>query len=124
MAEYLNTFIAAELLEFGSGAGADVTHPEVVNISPSPGGIILPDTYVVFDVVDETRVSDVVVYVDISGRWEVIFGGSYKGFAPGYGLSSVVAIAGGFRFSLRRGGGWSSRPTFSVLGFDYGGNTT
>jgi hypothetical protein len=107
-----------------TGAAIDTEPPEVVGISPAPGSVLGQYDDVVFDVVDDREVRNVLICVDISGKWETVYFGANDGFAPAYAASEVNPIAGGFSFVVRRAGGWVSVPSFKVLGFDIGGNQT
>lgn len=106
----------------GTGPTPDTTAPILGNISPAAGTPILPTASVSFDVTDDSGAfRRVLVAVTIAGRQEVVhdgvrFVGSYVG------ASTRVATTDGLRFSVRRVGGWSSSPSFSVYAFDASGN--
>lgn len=106
------------------GTTIDTDPPEVQDISPAPGSVLGRNDDVIFDIVDDIEVRNAVVNAEISGRWESVYFGSADGFSPAYSLSTVTPILGGFRFVVRRAGGWVSIPTFRVLAFDSGGNQT
>lgn len=102
----------------------DEIAPTVSNIYPVDTSQLASGTAVTFDVTDNDTLSDVIVYAVVSGRWEVIYGGTQIGFAPGYSGSSATPIIRGISFSISRNGGWSGGVRFCVVGFDTGGNQT
>jgi hypothetical protein len=108
---------------FPCGAGGeDQTDPVVTVVSPVPDSTIDRNATIIFDVTDDFDIRDTIVWVEIAGRWEVIYGGDADGFAPGYLSSSRSVVANGYRYTIRRDGGWISSPTFRAKVFDTSGN--
>lgn len=91
-------------------------HPQIVNHSIAPGVAIVSTQAIAFDVIDVTgnftRIVVACTQAD-TGIAEVVHNGaSFRGkFAAS---SSRVAIAGGFRYTVLRDGGWTGAPTFEV----------
>lgn len=107
----------------GAGAGGDGVDPTIANISPAPGTAIKATQAITFDVTDETALSLVSIAASYAGdldRVDLVFDGD--GFRGRYRSSTVEAIAGGFRFVVRRSGGWPTAPTLEYIALDYGGN--
>lgn len=98
----------------------DNTVPQVV-ATPASGTPISPSDAVQLDVTDETGLRRVIIMVQISNERYVVHDGDvFCGFFSN--LSSRVAIPGGWRYSIKRSGGWSSSPAFYVSAVDQGGN--
>ncbi len=93
---------------------------DVNNISPAPGTPIRPETRIAFDVTNVVELAHVAVVVAQGQLRESAYDGT--AFAPGYALSTIAAIANGYRFTIARIGGWIAPPTFSVVAVDGGGN--
>lgn len=89
----------------------DTTPPVVSNVSPVALTNIQPTTEVSFDVTDETGLVCVMVYVlypDLGDAELVHDGATYM---PRFiSLSTRVPIVDGFRYTLRRSGGWKVAP--------------
>lgn len=111
------------VLNYSTGSD-DVTPPTVTVVSPAPGAELARNGAVTFDVTDDLGLRDVVVWVEIAGAWEVVYGGAVAGFAPAYSSSSKSPISSGFQFVVRRAGSWIASPTFHALAFDTGGNAS
>lgn len=96
------------------------SHPTISNVTPAAGTAITPTTPVTFDVVDDSgtfRRVIVHVHFPATGAVEVVHDGdAFVGFYSG--TSTRQAIAGGFRFSVLRAGGWRSAPTFKTFAID------
>lgn len=89
--------------------------PAVANQSPAPGSTISPGATVSFDVVDVRAFLFLEVQVDQAQR-EVIHDGD--SFLIPYLGSIRFAIPGGWRYQVRRTGGWVVGPTFRVRVYD------
>lgn len=102
----------------------DATPPVVGNFSPVAGTPISKVTPIAFDVTDESgafRRIFVVAFYPTTGISEVIHDGD--GFRGYYSATSArQAIAGGFRYSVLRAGGWSAAPTIQTFAIDLAGN--
>lgn len=101
----------------------DVTPPTTSNPQPAPGTPISTTTPVSIDVTDDSGAfRRVLIAVELAGATEVAWDGDqWLGNYAGGG-SSRTPIAGGFRFTVLRDGGWTSSPTLRVFAFDLGGN--
>lgn len=102
----------------------DATPPVVGNYSPAPGTPIAKTTSISFDVTDETggfRRVFVVAFYPATGISELIHDGDgFRGFYSS--TSARRAIAGGFRYTVLRAGGWSAAPTIQTFAIDLAGN--
>lgn len=112
------------LVKGGGGAPpADETPPTVSDVSPAAGSALKKTDAVAFSVTDDTGEFVVVaVYARfaVSRLYEVVHDG--EAFGPRYGASTREAIAGGYRYTLRRTDGWPEAPRIRVKAFDRGGN--
>jgi hypothetical protein len=102
----------------------DAIAPEVSNVSPAPGVAITAQTPVGFDVTDNRgafRRVLVAALFPATGVTELVHDGdTFLGpYAP---RSTRNPIAGGFRLSVLRDGGWPSSPTLRIFAFDTTGN--
>jgi hypothetical protein len=102
----------------------DTIAPEVSNVSPAPGVAITAQTPVGLDVTDNAGALRRVllgVLFTATGITELVHDGdAFVG--PYQNASARDPIAGGFRYSLLRDGGWPSSPTVRVFAFDVAGN--
>lgn len=97
----------------------DVVAPSVFDVSPPGLADLTPDTQVFFSVTDETGLLCVFVYVIYpeTGDVEVIHDG--VNFMPRFLTTSTrVTITNGFRFSVRRKGGWKLSSGATVPDID------
>ncbi len=97
----------------------DYVEPQITNLSPAPGSVIYPWTTVSFDVTDETGILFLEIQAD-HGTREVIHDGD--AFVYPYTTSSRVPVENGWRYQVRRTGGWKTSPRFLVRAFDTAGN--
>lgn len=108
-----------ELPEF-----SDSTPPQITNFVPSLATAVEATGTVQFDVTDNlTEFAAVVILADFraSGIYDVVHDGANWG--PQYrGDSTRTAIAGGWRYVLRRRDGWPLGPKFRCAVVDLGGN--
>jgi len=98
-------------------------HPVIGNITPSAGTPISRDQAITFDVTDPVsafrRIIVEVTNAD-TGIAEVVHNGdTFLGFYSG--LSGRSLIANGWRYSVRRSGGWTGSPSFRVYAVDITG---
>lgn len=102
----------------------DLTPPVVNGFTPAPGTQLAINDPVQFDVTDTSgSVRAVIAAVSFtsSGAVELAYDGN--AFMPRYRNSTVQAIANGYRFSLRRVGGWSGDSIdVKVIAVDPSGN--
>jgi hypothetical protein len=104
---------------------SDVVPPVVDNFVPAAGSEISASETIQFDVTDNLdSFSDIWVWVNIGTNWEVIWSGEAKGeFGPLYkDGSSRSKISLGYRYTVKRSGGWPSAPTFHAIPIDSSGN--
>lgn len=117
-------FAPTALDGYGIGSVAvpvDATAPVVTLVSPPLTDPISRTTPIVVDVTDETALATVTIDVTFpDGVCELIYDGvAFRPlYAPG---STVTAITGGFRFTLRRArGGWPrASQNLSELAFNF-----
>jgi hypothetical protein len=97
-----NTPSGYRVVEVG-GAGIP---PTVVFVSPAPASTITSTTPIVVDVTDVDTASPFVFFFvrTVDGAQEVAWDGA--AFSSPYASSTRVAIVDGFRYTLRRTGGW------------------
>ncbi len=108
--------------EFWDTQVSEAVDPIVTLVSPPEGRINRHDALTV-DVTDLSGFARVVVmamFPSTSGPWEVAHDGLT--FGPGYTGSERSTIPGGFRYTLRRDGGWFADPTLRVIAIDAKGN--
>lgn len=106
-------------LSGGSGSTESVP-PTIGNFNIAPGTAISRDQAIAFDVTDNASLAFVGLaasYAD--GSVDLVYDGhDFRGRYTG----TVVAISGGYRFTVWRSGGWPSAPTFEYLPIDTSGN--
>lgn len=97
--------------------------PTIANRNPATSIAIAPTDPVSFDVLQGTAgFLDIWIAATMAGTdlYEVIWDGA--AFAPLYSAqSTIVSIAGGYRFRLRRAGGWQGPPTILTKAIDTAG---
>ena len=102
----------------------DTTPPVVSNYSPLPGTSLSSTDSISFDVTDDSGAFHclfVVARFNSTGDRDVVHVG--VSFSPKYvATSSRAAITDGFRYTVRKAGGWPASPTFEVFAVDAGGN--
>jgi hypothetical protein len=105
----------------GTIAKQDSATPVAAVVSPPEGSSISSTTPLVIDVTDDLGLRRVIVAARFpDGTAELVHDGDL--FSTRYASSSKTAISGGFRFTLRRQGGWFASPTIQVFPFDTSGN--
>ncbi len=101
----------------------DVAAPITTNVQPAPGTPITASMPIQFDVTDDTgtfRRVLVAAYFPTTGATLLVHDGD--SFLGGFsGSSSRAMIAGGFRYTIRPDGGWTSSPTIRVFAIDQSG---
>lgn len=115
----------------GVAVASDAQAPEVTNFQPPVGADIGPDTTLQFDVTDAGSLAAVVIAVVGpvgADHPEVAYSlGAFRGEYVNP-QSTVHGIANGYRFTLRRTGGWRDAdgqpvaPTIEYVTVDTGGN--
>jgi hypothetical protein len=102
-------------------------NPVVGNFSPPSGAAITAGSMLQFDVTDANSggaFARVIVHFQFPslGEWEVAHDGD--SFAPMYagGGSTREAIANGYRFKVKRSGGWPAPPVVKVFAVDAEGD--
>lgn len=102
---------------------ADPTPPIVSDYDPPLGTPIWPYRPVKFSVTDDAGVfAAIVVYASFGGGrpTELVHDGTL--FRHPYGSSVREVITNGFRYTIRRQGGWPTYPVFVAHAIDLGGN--
>lgn len=102
-------------------AGGDETPPRIT-FALASGTTIGRSQEIVVDIEEETllRASVIMVLFASQGAYEVAWDSS--GFAPMYSDSQRTPLVDGYRYRLRRNGGWYATPTVRALAVDGGGN--
>lgn len=100
----------------------DTTAPTVTLVAPLGGELARTDPVVV-DVTDDVAFAAVFVWVVYpNGTTDVVYDGT--NFTASYvGASKQESITDGYRYTLRRAGGWPYAPTVRVAPIDSSGNT-
>lgn len=103
------------------GGAADIDPPTISVVSPTPDGPIRPLEAFVIDITDPEGISLSVITCQMGGVHEVVW--LRNAFSDDYlAGSSREAITDGWRYTIRRDGGWVASPTFNVEAVDLGGN--
>lgn len=131
--EYAGQYVSVASLPVYAGTGDDAGRgqyvplapddtPPVVTFSPAPGTPIGSGDPITVTVTDANELRRVVIHAAFAGRLvrEVVYDGD--AFAPLYQLSTRSAVAGGWRYDVRRSAGWPSVPTLDVFALDAAGN--
>lgn len=107
----------------GGGGGGDTTAPDVALVTPADGSAMARAAPVVIEVTDASALAAIFAWVVYpNGNTEVAYDG--EAFTAAFaGSSTRVSISGGYRYTLRRAGGWPAAPTIRVRPVDVAGNT-
>jgi hypothetical protein len=119
-----------------AGFVPDTTDPEIGNFDPAPGTEIRTDQSLGFDITDDGVLSAALVWVSWTDPetdeevTEVIHDGdTFRTRYTNAAINTRTVISGGYRFSVRRRGGWpqdragNNVPiSFEFLPVDPGGN--
>lgn len=103
----------------------DTTAPVVGDYDPPANADLSPTGTISFSVTDESGVfcSIMITMAYPDGSWEVVHTGT--AFAPRFAAGSGRSvIADGFRYTLRRAGGWHAVPTIHAFVVDAAGNAS
>lgn len=99
----------------------DSANPVAAVVSPPEGSAISSTTPLVIDVTDDLGLRRVIIAARFpDGTAELVHDGD--AFSTRYASSGRSTISGGFRYTLRRTGGWFASPTISVFPVDTSGN--
>lgn len=101
--------------ELVSAPPLDILTPQVSNQTPVPGSMIGVDSVISFDVTDDRDLMFTEIQVE-QVRREIAHDG--ETFLDPYLGSVRVPVPGGWRYQLRRTGGWVRAPTIRVRAFD------
>lgn len=103
-------------------APPDVTAPAVADVVPAAGTPLQRTGAVAFTVSDAGGLRAVLVLARYeTDDYEVIHDGA--AFAPKFaGISSRSVVANGYRYTVRRRGGWPAGPTITAIAIDNAGN--
>lgn len=103
-----------------AGSG-DTTDPVIGSFDPAVGTPLERNDPVSFSVTDETALRRVAIFVTHNDQTLVVHDGdSFRGEFSNY--SSRAVILNGWRYSVRRNGGWITAATFEVIAIDTSGN--
>jgi hypothetical protein len=107
---------------YSLGAGGDEVPPTIENFVPAVGTPLKRSDSIRFDVLDNvSSLRRAEIFVSLAGETYVVHDGEkFRGQFSN--LSTRTPIAGGFRFTVKRNGGWTSPPTFEVHAVDTSGN--
>ena len=120
--------VIAEPVQVGSGTGlvfvgavasSDTTPPTIDNFSPVVGTPLARNDAVSFDITDASGLLRAEVWLVLGADVIVVHDGDKFRFTN---FSSRAAIVNGFRYTVRRNGGWLEPPTFEVHATDTDGN--
>lgn len=104
------------------GGGSDVSAPTVGNYSPPAGTPVEAADPVFFDVTDNSGLfRRVLVLVKQLQTWELVHDGD-EFVTPYLAQSSRENVPGGYRYRVRRSGGWVSDVWARVFAYDLVGN--
>ena len=120
IADYI--FEAGATIIAGPAAPVDTTPPVVTLVSPLDRRVD-PGEAIVFDVTDDVGFARIVFAIAFPslGVTELVHDGT--AFVDAYTAGSTrVVIAGGWRYTLTRSGGWTASPRARVFVTDGGGN--
>lgn len=106
---------SAFLVPLDAGGGGDDTPPTIANITPAPGTPVEPDDAISFEVTDAQGLHSARVAFTLGDVTELAHDGDF--YWP-YKASVREDITDGWRFILRRTGGWRSPPTMHVRAND------
>lgn len=109
---------------FGKTSEGSSGPPSVVFVEPTPPDLPSPGRSIVVEVSDADGFAALILAAEYgTGAYEVVHDGDK--FAQVYAAQSTrVAIAGGFRFTMKRAGGWfGDRVTIRVFAVDAFGDT-
>lgn len=96
--------------------------PVVSNVSPPSGQPILPDTPLQFDITDADGFVLIIPMIMLDPyRLPEPVTDNLTAFTPLYVASTRVAITDGFRYTLRRKGGWTTQPELVIWAVDING---
>ena len=96
------------------------TPPTIGNFAPPVGTPLTRSASVAFDAVDDLLLRRVVVMVVLGAEVFVAHDGDT--FCGAFAGSDRAVIAGGWRYTIRRNGGWVDPPVFKLLAIDTFGN--
>ena len=108
--------------ELNISAPIDRSHiPYITEVSPAVLSTIAAGDVLSFRIIYPNGIKRGVIALKMSKIWELAFDGAQLG--PGYRKQSTVeSLADGYRFNLRRDGGWPVSPVIFPLAYDSYGN--
>lgn len=119
VARLIDSHGQAQAFELGGG---DITAPVVDNYSPAVGSTVNEADPIFFDVTDNFGLfASIVIAIKQATTTELVHDGT--SFLPPYlDLSSRSNISNGFRYRIRRTGGWIDTVVQSAIVVDKRGN--
>lgn len=113
------------VLQAAGASAADLTPPQITNMTPSAGTTISASTPLGFDIIDpDSGIASIILAIGSpNGTVELAYdGSSFRG--PYARYSTRTNITNGFHFALTRDGGWLGTPDLEIFAIDIHGNVT
>lgn len=105
MADYPAVQAFGEVVFDGPYSGGDTTPPTIGNISPALGSTLQATDPISFDLTDNSGQFALRVLLASAGAlYELVHDGT--AFSALYSQSTVEPITNGYRYTIRRNGGW------------------
>lgn len=100
--------------------------PTISDVEPAAGVAVYADTAISFSVTDIDNFSSIIpmIILDPYGTPEPVSRGVADGdfaFEARYSSSTRIAIANGYRYTIRRRGGWPAAPRLQIWATDLSG---
>ena len=112
MADFSDELIVwIEPFEYQALEAEVATLPTISVVSPTPGTVIRADQAFTVDVTGAS-LAVIVAELPAGGPSEVVW--VLDAFAEAYADSSRAVVPGGYRYEIRRRGGWRAAPRFRV----------
>lgn len=107
---------------FEAQAGGSTNKPSIQNLTPAPGSVLFTDTPITFDVIDpDDDLASIILIAEYKDYSEIVCADSVLGWDFNE-ASTIEKIDNGWRFAIRRNGGWKAAPTIAIHVLDRRGN--
>jgi hypothetical protein len=100
----------------------DKLAPVITLVSPAAGTALSPSDAIVVDVTDDGTLAHVELRAAQLDDIECVHDGT--AYTPRYAYSTRVALASGYRYTIRRRDGWIAAPTLTATAIDSQGNAS